>query len=71
MVGTIGRGQISNISGNHARVVVPERTDSVTAMLVISAGALDPNGQPPPPGTDVAFIEFVDGHGVIIARLSD
>ena len=71
MVGTIGRGQISSISGNHARVVVPERTDSITAPLIISAGALDSDGKAPPPGTDVAFIEFVDGHGAIIARLSE
>lgn len=65
----VERGKISSIDKGSARVVVSERMDSVTAPLFISAGALDQDGQPPPPGIPVVFVEFPDGSGVILARL--
>ncbi|MGJ4851437.1 hypothetical protein ACH6CV_14435 [Bacillota bacterium Meth-B3] len=65
----VERGRVSSLEGSSARVTVPERMDSVTKPLYIARGALDEANQPPQPGTPVAFVEFPDGSGVILARL--
>ena len=74
----IGRGLISSMEGDRARVTVPERNGAVTLPLAMGGGALVyriKNGtlaaEPPGIGALVAFCEYPDGDGVILARLED
>lgn len=65
----VDRGRISSIEGDYARVVVSDRSDSVTAPLYVSAGARGAQGEMPRPGAAVVFVEFPDGTGAVLARL--
>lgn len=74
----IERGRISSMEGDRARVTVPERDGAVTLPLAIGGGAMAYRieggalvAEPPEIGALVAFCEYPDGEGVILARLEN
>lgn len=66
-MGQINKGQIASISGNTARVVPSDANAKPTAKIVIPWHLRGDTGQLQK-GTEVVYVEFDDGTGLLLGR---